>query len=101
MSQIIFTSDTVSIIAKTAKSTKERTRAEAYDMIKRCDLRLKQLALPTTELAADVRLPRTAIISLLWKIRKVALAQWKAARAAAPATELVYVADDEGNALFV
>jgi uncharacterized membrane protein len=96
----------VAIIARTARSTKTRTRGEAYSLIQRCDRRLKQAAANELALAPDVRLPLAAVIRLIWTARKIGLAQWKAARAAeavapaAPDTE-AYVTDDEGNALFV
>lgn len=72
----------VAVIAATAKSTRPRTRAEAYTLVKAADLRLKQHAANQLRLAEDVRLPMDAVIRLLWTIRKLALAQWRVARAA-------------------
>lgn len=120
MSTNILSAANVAIIARTAKSTKSRTKAEAYTLLKACDRRLGQFTAGTLVLAEDVRLPKNAVISLLWKVRKIALAQWKAARAEqAPALPLIdtteeqhaereyaamalpYIADANGEPLFI
>jgi len=53
--------------------------------VKAADRRLAQAARGELALAADVRLDLKAVIRLLWTLRKAALAQWKAAKVAAPA----------------
>ena len=73
---------TVAIIARTARSSKQRTALEAYTLLKRCDHRLKQLSTGVAVLAPDVRLTQRQVVALLWTARKTALAQWKAAKAA-------------------
>lgn len=71
----------VSIIARSAKSTKERTRTEAYRLVQLCDARLKAAGRGELTLAPDVRLDVPAVVRLVWTTRKAALAQWKAAKA--------------------
>ena len=88
MSKHILSVTDVATICTLAKSTRERTRAEAYTVITACDRRLKQAGAGTLALAADVRLPLEAVVRVLWKLRKQALAQWKAAKAADEAARL-------------
>jgi hypothetical protein len=78
----------VAVLAKQARSEKPRARGEAYALVQRCNVRLASHAEGKLLLAEEVKLPLVAVERLLWKVRGVALAQWKAARAAdAPAAE--------------
>jgi len=70
----------VSIIARTAKSTRERTQTEAYRLVTLCDQRLKAAGAGELTLAPEVRLDLKAVIRLIWAARKTALAQWKRAK---------------------
>lgn len=85
MSANIMTITNVATLVSDAKSTAPRTRGEAYAIIVACDNRLKQAAEGTLVLAEGVRLPLEGVVRVLWKLRKTALAQWKAAKAAAEA----------------
>lgn len=77
----------VANLVQIARSTAPRSRGDAYRLVVACDRRLAQAGqLKDADradefLAADVRLPFEAVVAQLWKLRKVALAQWKAARA--------------------
>lgn len=73
----------VAIIVRSSRSAKERTRKEAYNLLQLCDARLKAAGRGELTLAHDVRLDVPAVVRLVWKTRKVALAQWKAAKTAA------------------
>jgi len=86
--QHILSGSDVAKIVTIAKATRERSRGEAYALIVACDRRLKQASEGTLVLAADVRLPMEAVIRVIWKIRKAALAQWKAAKAADEAAKV-------------
>jgi hypothetical protein len=87
----------VAIITRSARSTKERTRSEAYSLLSRCDARLKAAGRGELALAADVRLPLDAVVRAIWTVRKTALAQWKAAKAeqAAGWTEVETSTEDD------
>jgi hypothetical protein len=69
----------VVVITRTAKSSKARTRRQAWFLLALTDERLKQAARGELALAPAVKLPLAAVVALLWRIRKVALAQWNAA----------------------
>jgi hypothetical protein len=75
------------VLAKQARGERERTRGEAYALAQRCSNRLASHTAGKLHIAEDVRLPMDAVVRLLWKVRGIALAQWKAARAAETAPE--------------
>jgi hypothetical protein len=85
MSTITLSVQDVVVLVKQAQGTKERTRSEAYSLLARTDNRLKAAAEGQLALEPAVTLPLDAVVRVLWKVRKVALAQWKAAKAAAEA----------------
>ena len=113
----------VAAICATAKSTKTRTRFEAWTLIKLSARRLNGLSLDTLVIAPDVRLPKDAVVRLLWTIYKNAKAQHAALKAAelveaeraensrleaereadtdSPYAELPWLTDAHGEPLFV
>jgi hypothetical protein len=99
------TASDVTIIARTAKSSKARTRREGWYLQQLATERIKQLGDGSLQLASDVRLPQDAVVKLLWRIRKVALAQWQAASDAEKANvefldDFQARADVDGNVTF-
>lgn len=73
----------VAAIAKAARSTAPRTKAEAYRLVETCNRSLREASAGELALAEGVRLPMPLVIKLIWKVRQQALAQWKAAKAKA------------------
>jgi hypothetical protein len=78
----VMTVKDVAILAAVARSTKPRTRRDAWYAAKAAVTRLKQHSAGELALAPDVQLPMEAVVRLLWKVRKSAMADWYAAKAA-------------------
>lgn len=76
------TAKDISAISHTARSTKVRTRREAFFLLKLTDARLKADAAGQLTLAEGVYLPLAKVRELLWRVRKVAAKQWTEAKAA-------------------
>ena len=74
-------------ISRTYRSTKTRTRRQAYYLAKLAADRLKAATEGRLTLDPEVKTPHEAVVRMLWRIYKVAKEQWRAAKAAKAGAE--------------
>ncbi len=74
-------------ISRTYRSTKTRTRRQAYYLAKLAADRLKAATEGRLILDPEVKTPHEAVVRMLWRIYKVAKEQWRAAKAAEAGAE--------------
>jgi len=91
----------VSVLVAMAKSTKPKSRRDAWFTAKAATNRLKQHSAGQLTLAPEVRLPLNAVVTLLWRVRKTAMSEWRAAKAADEAAALQALEDNNEESVDV